>query len=111
MAQPTRCDGQADRRRLSHQNLRRETNGKESQGREEESREEAVSIRPSSGVLTMSTPFFIQVRRRFELLLSRCMTTRASPRSETASTRADVPGGRVRRATVWIAIQTTERGD
>jgi hypothetical protein len=39
------------------------------------------------------------------------MTRRASPRSETANTRADVPGGRVRRVIVRIAIQTTERGD
>jgi hypothetical protein len=32
MAQPTRCDGQADRRRLSHDDLREKTMAKKAKG-------------------------------------------------------------------------------
>ena len=106
MAQPTRCDGQADRRRLSQDNPRETTNGEEGcQGRKEEGREEAVVLRQAVRGCSVEHPFFLGPRAipsRNTEATSCCAPDHAPPvgsvpRSENADIRADVPGGRVRR--------------
>src|SRR5687767_7982286 len=110
MAQPTRCDGQVGRRRLSHNNLEENTNGEEGKGRfEEEGCQEAVALRTKFGVL-VEHPFFLPTSCCFSrdaLCAGKEPAKRDCQHPGRRARRQSAPG---RRAT-GSQSTTTERGD
>src|SRR5204862_6728791 len=106
MAQPTRSDDQAVRRRLSHNNLRRKQwRRRLPKAERKRPRRSGNSAALTFGVLA-EHPIFLSRDSEvsFELLLAPDAHARQESAHEARSPkrRADVPGGRGRRRDAWL---------